>query len=70
MLRVARARAASFSSRSVFRPPTRRVLEVPDAFAEPATDLRKAACPEDQDDDEEDDDKFGNPEAHKYSFNC
>ena len=53
-----------------FGPATGRVLEVPDAFAEPATDLRKAACPEDQDDDEEDDDKFGNPEAHKYSFNC
>ena len=53
-----------------FGPPTGRVLEVPDAFAEPATDLRKAACPEDQDDDEEDDDQFGNPEAHKYSFNC
>ena len=47
-----------------------RVLEVPDALAEPAPDLRQAACPENQDDDEQDDDKFGNPETHKHSFNC
>jgi hypothetical protein len=47
------------------RPLFRRVLEVFDAFPDPAADLRQAARPEDQDDDREDDEKLRDTDTHR-----
>ena len=45
----------------------RRVLEVLDALADPATDLRQTVGPEDQDDDRQDDQKLRNAQAAHMS---
>ena len=44
----------------------RGVLEIADALADPAADLRQTVGPEDQDDDEKDDDELGDPEMGNH----